>query len=287
MKLTNIAIASSAITGLHGRAFLQPTVDGKTTLDSVQSNLDMFALQIDAKMFLHGLVTLSTTNELDYLFVSNKVACLTSKDIIDVIAMMQENRDAMEPKTRAIIMLYDIIYRRGTPAWATLFSVVKLGDYYTYNSADFPDEASWILQEQQQLQLTTSPSDAERDTFATIQLDLCRRLEPQQAIDQIEKTQRMADAGLINVREYDLLTHMKGYALLKLGRVDEARQIFTRLYNRAKAGKLDAHTALQYINDDFDGVEPYIEHHMKIIQGNAERESNSKATHKTAPTQGG
>jgi len=200
---------------------------------------------------------LSSTG-MTYEAISNRVAHIDTPVILDVVAEEYDrpvDRNVKGSKQRAAMLLYQVVYERGEPAWARAFALSEMIDYYWFNADLYSGEAQWASKEADRLALSANYDDAELRTYLSIKLRLCAAVyEPERALRNMAEIERCVQAGLLHATAQPvlILPLMKAQALLNLRRVDDARAVVQELYERR--GSVDGIT-----RDNLkDGVEAFI-----------------------------
>jgi len=221
------------------------TDSNKSTLPG-NSNTISELIEMDvvtfSDMLQYGLLIreiLNFTNEtfLTLEAVSNKVANVPTSAIVKVLQEEDYNRKGLTSKEKSRMLLWQVIYNRKKPAWASLFALSKFGDYYTYHGSKFPGKSEWIRDLRKKVKLSENPIEAEKKTFVSIKNDLMMDLvyeEPENGIKLIEEIRDMHKSGVIDFPEqpFQMLYLFKADALLGLNREDEAREEVQKLYNQ-------------------------------------------------------
>jgi len=172
-------------------------------------------------------------------------------------------------RTRAIMRLYEVVLARGEPKWAELFARIELAGYYAVCFWDNYEASVALLRE---ATLSEHPPEAEKATYATIQLNLVRWQEskdPEACLKQIERVKDLAARGVVpfGQQPLDMLELAKADCLINLGRIEEARRHLADVYARVQSGALDRSLrgafAHFYYTDIAPGVEGYIENTLR------------------------
>jgi hypothetical protein len=157
--------------------------------------------------------------------LSNKLAAISTKDIMAVVVPLQENKDYNDPQTKKIMQVYQVVLERGTPGWAVLFCTTEIAGF-TMNSM-IPEKYIEGINMRKGAKLSAHPSEMEKKTFASIQLDLetdLRSLPPEQ-LKQIELIEQMQRDKVVEfpIQPLENLVLEKASCYYWLGRDEEAR----------------------------------------------------------------
>lgn len=216
------------------------------TLDNALGGFDT-ALQ--NRVLVQELLSVKHTGDIVYADVSNTVAHISSRELLDCLDGQLEDFDENNPKTRMIMCIYEIIYRRGEPSWATAYAISILGDFYCQSS--MRDKHWWVMREQLARPVPAADAtEAEKATYACIQLSLELRLFGARRLRQIEKIFALARAGVVPFprQPLDMTEVSKALALLQEGRYEESRQHFHEIYRRCQRGEMNPSVARLFPN---------------------------------------
>ncbi|MCX7847913.1 MAG: hypothetical protein N2595_07790 [bacterium] len=208
-----------------------------STLDNALADFDS-ALQ--NRLLVEKLLAVKLTGDIVYADVSNTVAHISSRELLDCLHGQLEDFDESNPKTLMIMCIYEIIYRRGEPSWATAYAISELGDFYCQSS--MRDKHWWVMREQLARPVPAADAtEAEKATYASIQLSLELRMFGERRLQQIEKIFALARAGVVPFprQALDMTEVSKALALLQAGRYEESRQHFHEIYRRCQRGEMD------------------------------------------------
>lgn len=176
----------------------------------------------------------------DFLTLSNMLADVSSKDIMAVVAPMQQNCEYADKETQAIMKIYDLVRARGEPGWAVLFCTLQEGRFkMNSQTAEGFAEGLAMLKN---ATLSKEPSELEKHTYATIQIRLLMNLshDPPEQLKQIERIERMVEEGFKEFPQQPLesMVLQKASCYFWQGRDEDARALIEGLYECYKAGTL-------------------------------------------------
>lgn len=270
------AAAAPANTGVHtrvvddaARARLRRATAGDEigALQVIRSNTERYATSLGEQTLLNRIVTEDTEyGDLSLAEMSNLVAALPTRVIMDMIAPLQYKRSKKVARTRAIMRLYEVVLARGQPKSAELFARIELANYYGSCFWDGEEASLALLRE---ARLSTNPSEAEKNSYATIQLRLATLLpdtNPQASLKQIERVKEMAARGVVpfGQQPLDMLEMTRARCLIYLGRIEEARRHLADVYARVKSGALDGSLRGYFEHRYFEDVEPGVEGYIEM-----------------------
>jgi len=209
----------------------------KVNTEIIENKTIDFDTELKDKMLIREL--LNTTNEdlLNLKNISNMFVGVSTITIAKTLRTENYNRNGVTSKEKARMLLWELIYNRGKPAWAKLLALSRFGDYYTYHGSKFPGRPEWVRELRKKVELSENPTEAEKTTFASVKLDLVRDLtynESDKAINVIEEIRKMQKTGVAEFPEqpYLMLHIFKAQALLALNQETDARKEIQKLYTK-------------------------------------------------------
>jgi len=220
------------------------------------------------KLAINELLAVQNTSDICYTTVSNRVADISTQEILDGVYGELTDLYSWNPKTRMIMMLYEVVYRRGEPSWAATYALCRLGSFYSFNGNVHPEMKWWVMREQLMRGLPSDAGPAEQASFVTIQLDLARRLDGSRRLVQIEKVQKMARDGKLQFPQQplDMLELMKASTLMDMARFEECKQVLYEINRRCKLGEMDPSVA----DNLYDGPDGKYQRMLRLYESNRE-----------------
>jgi len=224
---------------------------------AVESNTAAYVLSADAAARLERALSFRSTNDFTFETISNLVADIPSRVLLDRIVPLYVNNEPDDPRTMALMHIAEVVMLRGQPSADALFARHMVGNFYAFNPSAFPERGKdFGLNVLMEAQLSPGASKAEQQTYVSILLDLTLRLvgRPADRLAYIAKVEHIKKEGVLEIPQqpYGLLPVLKALALLGLNREDEARALLQDLYNQRDQLQPDVY------NDIRDGVEAFI-----------------------------
>ena len=162
----------------------------KTISELIELDTINFSDMLQHGLFIREILSFTNETFLTLEAISNKVANVPTSAIVKVLQEEEYNREGLTSKEKSRMLLWEVIYNRKTPAWASLFALSKFGDYYTYHGSKFPGKSEWVRDLRKKVKLSENPIKAEKRTFVSIKNDLMMDLtyeEPENGIKLIEE----------------------------------------------------------------------------------------------------
>ena len=231
----------------------------------VTSNTFNFENALLHESTLRSILTIDNTNNITFAAISNKVAGISSKEILDFIIPSGVSIEFNTPQTYAMAMLYEVVLSRPEPPWARLYALAELQKIYNRagNFQVVPKEwSSRINKMMREATLSDNPNKSERNTYANIKCRLMRLSQPAEQLERIEELRKLHSEEVIhlNSQVYDGFVLFEAISLIELDRIDEARSILNIAYDKAQ--KKEVHP---YVNFELhNGVEAYIKLHRDM-----------------------